>query len=99
MKRLRYHIAARIYKVFPRRFCWADLASWQMGGQPFFYLFRHWGKPTGCIIDSKVSDTKDCYCGSWYNGKHCTSKEGREMLEEMNVERETEELITNEPPF
>lgn len=100
MSRLRYHIANTLYHLFPSRFCWADLACWQMGGEPFWRILKHWGEPTGCIVDSKVpNDDHSCYCGSWYKGKNCMSKEGKKLLSEMRNEQETEELITNEPPF
>ena len=96
---LRYHIANTLYKLFPKRFCWADLTKWQIGEEPFFRILKHWGEPTGCIVDSKIPCSNSCYCGSWYKGKNCHTKEGRELLKEIEAERETEELITNEPPF
>lgn len=98
MSRLRYHIATSLYKLFPSRFCWADLACWQMGGEPFWKLLKHWGRPGGCITDSKDEKTNSCYCGSWYKGKHCASRQGRKMLEEMRNEQAAEPL-TDELPF
>lgn len=96
---IRYHIANSLYRLFPSRFCWADLACWQMGNEPFFRLFKHWSRPGGCIRDSKDERTNSCYCGSWYKGHNCHSKEGKKLLKEIEAARETKELITNEPPF
>lgn len=97
---IRYHIATTLYKLFPSRFCWADLAKWQIGEESFFKLFNHWGKPTGCINDSEDKKTNSCYCGTWYKGHHCASKEGRKLIQEMKAKQErATELLTDEPPF
>lgn len=96
---IRYHIANTLYKLFPNRFCWAELACWLLGTEPFWWLLKHWGQPNDCITDSKDDKINSCYCGCWYKGENCFTNEGKKLLKEMHAEQETEELITNEPPF
>lgn len=100
MKKLKLFIAHRLYKLFPSRFCWADLAAWSCTKESWWKVFKYISKPKGCIVESmgkitEKSDCEGCYCGCWVNGHHQDSYQGKKQLEaykEKQKERDPKEL-------
>lgn len=105
---IRMKLAIKIYDWMPTKFCWADLAMWGMGYKKWWEVFRLYGKPVGCVVDSMgdilESDDKNnlCYCGCWQAGHHFSSAEGKRICEKIKCDtekREKEHPITEDLPF
>lgn len=101
----RMWLANKLYKWFPKKFCWADLAMWGLRYKPFFSIFKLFGKPYGCVIDSMEKmlckgSNENCYCGCWINGHHQSTMEGKRIVEKIREQyKTTEQEITEELPF
>lgn len=94
---MRYKFIKWIYKRFRQKFCWADLVAWETNGESWFMVFKYYGQPKGCIIDSMQgtmtgSDDHHCYCGNWCRGHHSKSFAGQMIPRNLNQKEESEEL-------
>jgi hypothetical protein len=103
--KLRMRIAYKLYDLFPRNFCWADLAVWGMGYHSFFKVFTYWGKSAGCVHESMESllsecsgKNSTCYCGCWHHGHHCSSKQG-DILKADAEEYSIKNPVVTDLPF
>lgn len=78
-QRIRFAIAKSLHFVFPRRFCWANLAMWAMGYKM--------GEPV-----SECQKQDRCYCGQWINGRHVSEMSKEELAALAPTEEELNEL-------
>lgn len=94
---MRYRIIKQLYKLLPSRFCWTDLVGWETCNESWWKLFKYYGRPKGCIIDSMQgtmtgTDDHHCYCASWCRGHHAKSFAGQLIPKSLNLKEEIEEL-------
>lgn len=92
MKRIKHITAHFVYRVFPKHFCWADLAVWSVSNESFWKLFYYINKNAkGCVAESMGEICKDgkchtCYCGCWIHGHHSTTYQGKRIIEKTKEE-------------
>lgn len=97
-KKFRSWFANLLYKIFPTRFCWADLAGWIVSGGNLFKMF---GRPHGCVLDSmekdlEINDSDTCYCGTWHKGHHCRTRQFKLLVGKLKKENNAQ---SDEMPF
>jgi hypothetical protein len=77
-EKIKLKIAYKLNDWFPEYFCWAGLVSWAYSDRLLMGLWKEFDSKKGgdgCKRESETHKDKICYCGQWYNGKHCSQKD------------------------